>query len=64
MKNKGSAQQIGRAHEYLEAEETVKIPAGKVTLAVATSSINVVTNDNQLRFKSIKPDYVKKAGKI
>lgn len=31
---------------------------------MATSSINVVTNANLLRFKNIKPDYVKKAGRI
>jgi Cu+-exporting ATPase len=31
--------------------------------AMATSSINVVTNANLLRFKNIKPDYIKKAGR-
>ncbi len=31
--------------------------------AMATSSINVVTNANLLRFKNIKPDYVKRIAK-
>jgi Cu+-exporting ATPase len=38
MKNKGSALQISRANEYLEAEESEKIPDGKATLAVAGMS--------------------------